>query len=43
MPPKDAFGEQGNANIKVGGGDTVVFLMDVVSATKPLKSAEGKP
>ncbi|HET8983730.1 MAG TPA: FKBP-type peptidyl-prolyl cis-trans isomerase, partial [Pedococcus sp.] len=42
MPPKDAFGEQGNANIKVGGGDTVVFLMDVVSATKPLKSAEGK-
>jgi peptidylprolyl isomerase len=42
MPPKDAFGEQGNANIKVGGGDTVVFLMDVVSTTKPLKSAEGK-
>ena len=42
MPPKDAFSEQGNANIKVGGGDTVVFLMDVVSATKPLKSAEGK-
>ena len=42
MPPKDAFGEQGNANIKVGGGDTVVFLMDVVSVTKPLKSAEGK-
>jgi peptidylprolyl isomerase len=42
MPPKDAFGEQGNASIKVGAQDTVVFLMDVVSATKALKSAEGK-
>jgi peptidylprolyl isomerase len=41
-PPKDAFGTQGNADIKVGGTDTVVFLMDVVSATKPLASAEGK-
>nr|WP_238338504.1 FKBP-type peptidyl-prolyl cis-trans isomerase [Pedococcus badiiscoriae] len=41
MPPKDAFGTQGNANIKVGGTDTVVFLMDVLSATKPLASAEG--
>lgn len=42
MPPKDAFGEQGNANIKVAKDDTVVFLFDVVSATTPLKSAEGK-
>jgi peptidylprolyl isomerase len=42
MPPKDAFGEQGNADIKVAKDDTVVFLFDVVSATKPLKSAEGK-
>ena len=42
MPPKDAFGTQGNANIKVGGDDTVIFLLDVVSATTPLKSAEGK-
>jgi peptidylprolyl isomerase len=42
MPPKDAFGEQGNADIKVAGSDTVVFLMDVVSATTALKSAEGK-
>jgi len=42
MPPKDAFGEQGNADIKVAADDTVVFLMDVVSATTPLKSAEGK-
>lgn len=42
MPPKDAFGEQGNAQIKVAKDDTVVFLFDVVSATTPLKSAEGK-
>jgi peptidylprolyl isomerase len=42
MPPKDAFGEQGNADIKVAKDDTVIFLFDVVSATTPLKSAEGK-
>jgi peptidylprolyl isomerase len=42
MPPKDAFGTQGNADIKVGATDTVVFLMDVLSSTKPLASAEGK-
>ncbi|WP_270888023.1 FKBP-type peptidyl-prolyl cis-trans isomerase [Pedococcus sp. 5OH_020] len=43
MPPKDAFGTQGNADIKVGPNDTVVFLMDVLSATTPLKSAQGTP
>ena len=42
MPPKDAFGTQGNADIKVGGTDTVVFLMDVLSTQKPLKEAQGK-
>jgi peptidylprolyl isomerase len=42
MPPKDAFGTQGNPTLKVGGEDTVVFLLDVLSATTPLKSAEGK-
>ncbi|KQU68662.1 hypothetical protein ASD62_01265 [Phycicoccus sp. Root563] len=42
VPPKDAFGAQGNTDIKVGGTDTVVFLMDVLSVTKPLASAEGK-
>jgi peptidylprolyl isomerase len=41
VPPKDAFGDQGNTDIKVGGTDTVVFLMDVLSVTKPLASAEG--
>ncbi len=42
MPPKDAFGTQGNTNMKVGGEDTIVFLMDVLSADKPLSSAQGK-
>ena len=42
MPPKDAFGTQGNTDIKVGGSDTIVFLMDLLSATKPLDSAQGK-
>jgi peptidylprolyl isomerase len=41
MPPKDAFGTQGNADIKVGANDTIVFLMDLLSTQKPLKTAEG--
>lgn len=43
MPPKDAFGTQGNAQINVGGSDTIVFLMDVLSVEKPLRSAQGTP
>lgn len=42
MPPKDAFGSEGNSQIKVGGEDTILFLMDVVSATKALPEAQGK-
>lgn len=42
VPPKDAFGPSGNTDIKVGGTDTVLFLMDVLSVTKPLPSAQGK-
>jgi peptidylprolyl isomerase len=42
MPPKDAFGTQGNADLKVGATDTVLFLMDLVSATKALPEAQGK-
>jgi peptidylprolyl isomerase len=41
LPPKDAFGSQGNADIKVGANDTIVFLMDVLATQKPLKTAEG--
>jgi peptidylprolyl isomerase len=42
MPPKDAFGTQGNTDLKVGANDTVVFLMDVLGTQVPLKSAQGK-
>ena len=42
MPPKDAFGSEGNSQIKVGGEDTILFLMDVVSAAKALPEAQGK-
>ncbi len=41
-PPKDAFGEQGNAQIGVAADDPVVFVVDLVSASKILDAAEGK-
>jgi peptidylprolyl isomerase len=43
IPPKDAFGERGNPDIEVGAGDTIVFVMDLLSAELPLTSAEGTP
>ncbi|HET7279050.1 MAG TPA: FKBP-type peptidyl-prolyl cis-trans isomerase [Dermatophilaceae bacterium] len=43
IPPKDAFGTNGNPQLKVGGTDTLLFVMDLVSATKPLASAQGTP
>lgn len=42
MPPADAFGSQGNPQLKIGASDTLVFLMDVLSTQKALKTAEGK-
>lgn len=42
VPPKDAFGDAGNPNLGVSGGDTIIFVMDVKSSAKPLKEAEGK-
>ena len=41
-PPKDAFGDQGNAELGVGADDPVVFVVDLVSASKILDQAEGK-
>ena len=41
IPPKEAFGDQGNAQIGFGPTDTVVFFLDLVSATLPLKTATG--
>ena len=43
MPPKDAFGAQGNADIKVAPTDTVVFLFDVIKMMRPLPVAMARP
>jgi len=40
IPPKDAFGAQG-AQAGFGPADTAVFMIDVVSASTPLKKATG--
>lgn len=41
IPPADAFGSQGNAQAGFGPTDTVVFLIDLVSASTPLPTATG--
>ncbi|MCE1178738.1 MAG: FKBP-type peptidyl-prolyl cis-trans isomerase [Micrococcales bacterium] len=41
MPPKDAFGDNGNAGAKIKATDTVVFVFDVLSKVTPLAEATG--
>lgn len=41
IPPVDAFGAKGNAQAGFGPTDTVVFFIDLVSASTPLKTATG--
>ena len=41
IPPVDAFGAQGNAQAGFGASDTILFLIDLVSATTPLATATG--
>ena len=41
IPPSDAFGAQGNTQAGFGPTDTVVFLIDLVSASTPLATATG--
>ena len=43
VPPADAFGDQGNDTSASKRTDTVVFVIDVVSATKPLAEATARP
>jgi peptidylprolyl isomerase len=43
IPPADAFGAQGNAQAGFGPTDTVVFLIQLVSASTPLTTATGTP
>jgi peptidylprolyl isomerase len=40
-PPKDAFGEAGNADLGIGADDSVLFVVDVVGVSKALGEAEG--
>jgi len=41
IPPADAFGAQGNAQAGFGPTDTIVFLIQLVSASTPLTTATG--
>jgi len=41
IPPVDAFGAQGNAQAGFGPTDTIVFLIELVSASTPLTKATG--
>ncbi len=41
IPPADAFGAEGNAQAGFGPTDTIVFFIDLVSASTPLASATG--
>jgi peptidylprolyl isomerase len=43
IPPVDAFGAKGSPQVGLGPKDTAVFLLDLVSASSPLKSAIGDP
>jgi peptidylprolyl isomerase len=41
IPPSDAFGAQGNAQAGFGPTDTVLFYIELVSASTPLTTAKG--
>jgi peptidylprolyl isomerase len=41
IPPVDAFGAQGNPQAGFGPNDTILFLIDLVSASTPLATAKG--
>src|SRR5690606_21554813 len=41
LPPKDAFGEAGNPQMGIEADDTLLFLIDILSAITPLGQAEG--
>ncbi len=41
VPPKDAFGDQGNAQLKISGKDTLLFVLDLRGTVNPLDKAQG--
>lgn len=41
--PKDAFGEQGNSALGIGNGDSVIFVIDIMSkSSAPLDGPQGE-
>jgi peptidylprolyl isomerase len=40
-PPKDVFGADGNTSVGLKATDSVIFVIDVKGATKPLAEAKG--
>ena len=42
LPPSEAYGSQGNAQIGVGPSDTVVFVVDLIKNFAPTASAAGQ-
>ncbi len=42
-PPNDVFGKDGNTGSGLKGTDSVVFVIDIMSATQPLTEAKGSP
>jgi peptidylprolyl isomerase len=43
LPPEEAFGEEGNTQLGIGANETVLFLIDIISAVTPLAEATGTP
>lgn len=43
LPPEDAFGEEGNTQLGIEANETVLFLVDIISAVTPLTEATGAP
>jgi FKBP-type peptidyl-prolyl cis-trans isomerase len=41
IPPKDAFGPQGNSQIGVGGKDTLVFVIDMIQEYNNTSGVQG--
>ena len=43
LPPGEAFGDQGNTQLGIEANETVLFLVDIISAVTPLAEATGTP
>jgi len=43
VPPADGFGKNGYSQLNIAGGDTLVFVFDVLSSVPEQAGAKGKP